>query len=172
MICPKCYGSKWYSIGVEPSVYQSFDYCFCLLISCQYCHCKIGKSIHHKGDIFLSIFSMAHFCKIQTIINPCFVFLDLYTDPWSCNISYMIWPNWSHLDILCSRRSILSWKLMYALFSGGHPPHGAVAALGPYKLLAIPTGDCLIYFLYFSLRHCVHKKVVTLQSYMSLKYCV
>ena len=47
---------RWYSIGVEPSVYQGFGYCLCLLIRCYHCHCKIRKvSIIMRTFSFLSL---------------------------------------------------------------------------------------------------------------------
>ena len=40
--------SRWYPIAVEPSVYQGFGHCFCLLIRYYDCHCKIRESIGHQ----------------------------------------------------------------------------------------------------------------------------
>ena len=140
--------SRWYPIGVEPSVYQGFGHCFCLLISCYPCHSKIREGIHHNNDIFITIFIMVYFVKskhsrsngywLLTILAS---HLDHYMDPWPSYPFYMIWPNWLHLGTLCCRKIFLVWEPTYVLFSAGTALHEAVVALGPYKLLVVPTGD-------------------------------
>ena len=80
--------SRWYPIGAEQFVYQGFIHCFCLLIRCFNCHCKIGESIHQHKDGFLSISATVHCCEIQTVslmgdwqLKTLVSHLDHYMDP-------------------------------------------------------------------------------------------
>ena len=147
-LAPIIMDARWYSIGVEPSVYKGFGHCFCLLISCYYCHSKLEKvsiitRIFSFPSLLWSIFVKSKQSRSNgwlAIIDPCFTFGSFYgplaflhllhdltqlVTSWHIvlqkNLSLMI-------DNICF---ILSWPCL----------HGAVVALGSYKLLLVPTGD-------------------------------